>query len=88
MHEKAGANTRCSERLAVGGEEGMRSVEPSDRHGVGDDGAERSALEPGMQMEGGWFNPERRSARLFKVKIDGVVRRRADRGRHSGEAGK
>ena len=55
---EAGASAGRSQQLAIGAKERVRSVELSDRYGMGDDGAEQTAFEPRMQGKGRRLDPE------------------------------
>ncbi len=63
----------------------MRTVKCPDRDLMGDDGAKSLARKPGVEVEGRRLDLERRLAQLGEIEIDGVVRRRTDRGRHARE---
>ena len=57
----------------------MRPVELADRHVMGHELPKSLALEPGVEMECGRLDLERRSAQLREIKIDRMIGRGADR---------
>ena len=63
----------------------MRAVEMADRNLMGDDAAKPFARKPAMEMEGRRLDLEGGLAQFRQIEIDGVVWRRANRGRHTGK---
>jgi hypothetical protein len=54
---------------------------------MGNDGAESLARKPGVEVEGGRLDLEGGLAQFGQIEIDGMVRGRADRGRHARKHG-
>ena len=65
----------------------MRPVEGTYGDLMGHDGAESLAWKPAMEVEGGRLDLEGGLAQFGQIEIDGMVRGRADRGRHARKHG-
>src|SRR6185436_1090385 len=65
----------------------MRPIELAYRHVMGHDSAEPLAWKPAMEVKGGRLDLEGRFAQLGQIEIDGMIRSRADRGRHARKHG-
>lgn len=63
----------------------MRAIEIADWELVGNDAAKPLAGKPDVQMKGRRLDLERWLAQFRQIEIDGVVWRRANRGRHIGK---
>src|SRR6202035_1251201 len=74
-----------SQQLPVLPKKRMRSVEIPDRDLVGHHAAEPLARKPAVKMKRRRLDLERGVAQLRQIEIDGVIGRRADRGRDTGK---
>src|SRR6185312_6766700 len=72
-----------SKQFSIRREKWMWAVEASDRDLMGYDAAIPLARKPGVEVEGGRLNLEGGLAQFGQIEIDGMVRGRADRGRHA-----
>src|SRR4051812_16467969 len=74
---------KASQQLSIRREKRMRAVESSNWDLMGYDVAVPIARKPAMEVEGGRLDLEGGLAQFGQVEIDGMVRGRADRGRHA-----
>src|SRR6516225_5898551 len=75
------------ERPALRVKKRVRPAKTADRHQMGDQMAKPAARKPRVKVEGWWLGEERGPARFDQIKIDRVIGRGADAGRHARKDG-
>src|SRR6185436_686887 len=73
----------ASQQLSIDCEKRMRAVETPNWDLMGYDIPVPLARKPGVEVKGGWLDLEGGFTPFGEIKIDGMVRGRADRGRHT-----